>query len=162
MHPPDPLPARGAGEWAPRRRLVKNPGVPAGGDCELLTGAAAGQRARFSTSRWSRWLVRVFCHIYSTPDDRGLPTPIPRYRTCGTMLDVGTPPRRYGSGFNGPRAALLLLRTIAYNLTATALVAPCDWAACTRALRRPFIDPVLIPCLGSLFSRRRPPGLPSQ
>ena len=36
MHPPDPLPARGAGEWAPRRRLVKNPGVPAGGDCELL------------------------------------------------------------------------------------------------------------------------------
>ena len=36
MHPPDPLPARGAGEWAPRRRLVEYPGVPAGGDCELL------------------------------------------------------------------------------------------------------------------------------
>ena len=36
MHPPDPLPARGAGEWAPRRRLVKKPGVPAGGDCEIL------------------------------------------------------------------------------------------------------------------------------
>ena len=28
-----------------------------------LAGAAAGQRARFLTSWWSRWLERVFCHI---------------------------------------------------------------------------------------------------
>ena len=28
-----------------------------------LAGAGAGQRTRFSTSRWSRWLERVLCHV---------------------------------------------------------------------------------------------------
>ena len=86
MHPPDPLPARGAGEWAPRRRLVKKPGVPAGGDCELLQVLLRANERAFRPAGGRDGLCGCFAIFIAPQMTAGYLLQPPPAGTCDRMM----------------------------------------------------------------------------